>query len=148
MSVFKYSNYLPWCKIKKKTNNPFLRKIPNWQTDRPTGRQIDNGHFIGPSVWQESSKTVPIKNLKILKTVKALYWLTIELYWTDWQTSKGFILFFIETPVVWKDYFVIFTNSQLPNVMSCPKLMKPSEVPLAQWIRTIKTFECKKSCCY
>ena len=34
LSVFKYSNYLPWCKRSEKTNDPFMRKIPNWRTDR------------------------------------------------------------------------------------------------------------------
>ena len=34
LSVFKYSNYLPPCKKLEKTNEPFLRKILNWQCDR------------------------------------------------------------------------------------------------------------------
>ena len=33
LSVFKYSNYLPSCKKSEKTIEPFLRKMPNWQTD-------------------------------------------------------------------------------------------------------------------
>ena len=39
LSVFQYSNYLPLCKKSEHTNDPFLRKMPNWQTD--------NGDFIG-----------------------------------------------------------------------------------------------------
>ena len=46
LSVFKYSNYLPSCQKSQKTNEPFLRKIPNGQTNRGTG----NGDFIGPSI--------------------------------------------------------------------------------------------------
>ena len=38
-SVFKYSNYLPPCKKSGKTNDPFLRKMPNWPTNRQTHRQ-------------------------------------------------------------------------------------------------------------
>ena len=45
-SVFKYSYYLWWCKKWERTNNPFLRKLPNWRTD--------NNDFIGPSVGQGS----------------------------------------------------------------------------------------------
>ena len=39
LSVFKYSNYLPSCKKSETTNDPFLRKIQNWQTNRQTDRQ-------------------------------------------------------------------------------------------------------------
>ena len=41
LSVFKYSNFLSLCKKSEKTNDPFLRKMPNWQTNwhRQTGRQ-------------------------------------------------------------------------------------------------------------
>ena len=47
----------------EKTNEPFLKKIPNWKTDRRTngrqtdrraGRQTDNGDLVGPSVWRGS----------------------------------------------------------------------------------------------
>ena len=48
-------------KISEKTNDPFLKKMSNWQTDRQRDRQTDrqtdiqkdtqkNGDFIGPSV--------------------------------------------------------------------------------------------------
>ena len=49
LSVFKYSNYLPFQKSEK-TNEPFPRKMPNGRRDR----RIDNGDFIGPS--EEGSK--------------------------------------------------------------------------------------------
>ena len=34
LSVFKYSDYVPSCKESEKSNNPILRKMPNWWTDR------------------------------------------------------------------------------------------------------------------
>ena len=34
LSVFIYSDYLPSCQKSEKTTGPFLRKTPNWQTDR------------------------------------------------------------------------------------------------------------------
>ena len=34
LSVFKYSDCLPLCQKSEKTNEPFLRKTPNWWTDR------------------------------------------------------------------------------------------------------------------
>ena len=37
-------------KNQEKSNEPLLRKTPNWQTDR------DNGGFIGPSVRRGSKK--------------------------------------------------------------------------------------------
>ena len=40
LSVFKYSNHLRLRKNTEKTNDPFLRKISNWLTDRQT-----NGDF-------------------------------------------------------------------------------------------------------
>ena len=49
-SVFKYYNYLPSCKKSERTNEPFLRKMLNCQTDRQT-----NSDFIGPSVGQGSN---------------------------------------------------------------------------------------------
>ena len=51
LSVFKYSNYLPLCQKSEKTNEAFLRKIPNCWTDR----QTDNSDFLGPSVGQGSN---------------------------------------------------------------------------------------------
>ena len=36
LSDFRYSKYLPSCKKSEKTNKPFPRKIPNWQTVRQT----------------------------------------------------------------------------------------------------------------
>ena len=39
-SVFKYSNYLTICKKSEKTNDPFLKKMPNLQT-RQTNGQMD-----------------------------------------------------------------------------------------------------------
>ena len=53
-SVFKYYNYLPSCKKSERTNEPFLRKMLNCQTDRQTDRQT-NSDFIGPSVGQGSN---------------------------------------------------------------------------------------------
>ena len=39
LTVFTYSNYLPSCKKSEKTNEPSLRKMPNWRTDRqPDGQ--------------------------------------------------------------------------------------------------------------
>ena len=40
--VFKYSSYLPLGKKSEKTKDPFLRKMPNWRTDR----QTDGGPII------------------------------------------------------------------------------------------------------
>ena len=34
LSVYKYFNHLPSCEKSEKTNDPFLRKMPNWQTDK------------------------------------------------------------------------------------------------------------------
>ena len=39
LTVFTYSNYLPSCKKSEKTNEPSLRKMPNWRTDRQTDGQ-------------------------------------------------------------------------------------------------------------
>ena len=36
LSVVRYSNYLLLCQKSEKTNEPFLRKMPNWQMDRRT----------------------------------------------------------------------------------------------------------------
>ena len=55
---------LPLSKKSEKTKDLFLRKIPNWrtdrqmdgQTDRQTERQTDKGDFIGPSLGRESNK--------------------------------------------------------------------------------------------
>lgn len=41
-------------KNKNKNNGSFLKKIPNWLTDRQTGRQTGNGDFIAPSVVKGS----------------------------------------------------------------------------------------------
>ena len=46
VSVFKYSNDLPSCKISEK-NDQLLRKC---QTDRWTDRKADTSDFMGPSV--------------------------------------------------------------------------------------------------
>ena len=47
LSVFKYSFYLPWSKKSGKTNDPFLRKMPNWRTGRQKiGNFIGNEHSI------------------------------------------------------------------------------------------------------
>ena len=46
MSVFRYSNYLSLRQKLEKTMEQFLRKTPNWQTDR----QTDDGDFTRPSV--------------------------------------------------------------------------------------------------
>ena len=59
---YKYSNYLPSCKKSEKTNELFLRKMPNWQTDG----QTDNSYFIGPSVGWGSNKLKGIVNGKTL----------------------------------------------------------------------------------
>ena len=56
-SVFKYSNYLPPCKKSGKTNDPFLRKMPNW----PTNRRTDNGDFIGLFIERGSKKAIQTK---------------------------------------------------------------------------------------
>ena len=39
LAVFKYSNYLLWCKKFEKTNNPFLIKMPKLLMDRQTDKQ-------------------------------------------------------------------------------------------------------------
>ena len=46
LSVFRYSNYLSLRQKLEKTIQQFLRKTPNWCTDR----QTDNGDFTRPSV--------------------------------------------------------------------------------------------------
>ena len=60
--VFKYSNYLPSCKNPEKTNEPFLRKIPNWEMDGQTDRRIDNSDFIEPSEGWVSNLYGPPKD--------------------------------------------------------------------------------------
>ena len=40
--VFKYSSYLPLGKKSEKTKDPFLRKMPDWRTDRQTDRWGSN----------------------------------------------------------------------------------------------------------
>ena len=44
-------NYLLSCQKSEKTNEPFLRNMLRWQTDR----QTNNNDFIGPSVGWESN---------------------------------------------------------------------------------------------
>ena len=66
LSVFKYSNYLPSCKKSEKTNDPFLRKMLNWCTDRQAdtdGQTNDDsffflGNFIEPSVGRGSKNHI------------------------------------------------------------------------------------------
>ena len=41
LSVFKYYNHLPSCKKSEKNNNPFLRKILKWRTERQKDRETD-----------------------------------------------------------------------------------------------------------
>ena len=38
LSVFGYSSYLPLCQKSGKTNEPLLRNMLNWRTDRKTDR--------------------------------------------------------------------------------------------------------------
>ena len=45
MSVFRYSNYLSLCQKSEKTIEQFLRKTPNWWTDRQTDRATDKNDF-------------------------------------------------------------------------------------------------------
>ena len=40
LSFFKFSNYLPSRKTFDKTNEPFLRKMPNWRREGQTDRQM------------------------------------------------------------------------------------------------------------
>ena len=66
-SVIVYYNYLPLYKKSGKTNDPFLRKMPNWQTDGLldgwmdgwtdglTKKQTDNSNFIDSSVGKASN---------------------------------------------------------------------------------------------
>ena len=67
LSVFKCSSYVSSCQKSEKTIEKFLRKTPNWWTDR----QTDNSDFIRPSVGtflgiiclvntQSCSKTQPL----------------------------------------------------------------------------------------
>ena len=51
-SVFRNSNYLPSCQKSEKTIELFLRKTPNWQTDRQTK--------IWPSIVRGSNNTFSI----------------------------------------------------------------------------------------
>ena len=44
--VFKYSKYLPSFKKFKKSNDPFLRKIPSWHTDGQADRQTDRKRWF------------------------------------------------------------------------------------------------------
>ena len=60
LSVFRYSNYLTSCQKSEKTKKLFLRKMPNWWTDRQT--DVD---FIGPSLVQGSNNKIP-HDIKIL----------------------------------------------------------------------------------
>ena len=66
LSLFRYSNYLPLCQKSEKTNELFLRKMPNWRTDRQTDtqtdRKTDNSDFRGPSVGQGSNKCSSLTN--------------------------------------------------------------------------------------
>ena len=58
LSAFKYSNYLLSCQKSGKTDELFLRKIPNWRTDRQTDwlrdGQTYNGDFTGPYLGRGS----------------------------------------------------------------------------------------------
>ena len=67
LPVFKYSNYLTSCQKLEKTNELFLRKMPNWRTDRQTEGQTYNGDFIGPSVRQGSNKSRWYSNINKLR---------------------------------------------------------------------------------
>ena len=59
LSVFKYSYYLFSGQKSEKTNQPLLRKISNWRTDRQTDRQTngqtENSDFIGPFIGRGSN---------------------------------------------------------------------------------------------
>ena len=61
LSAFKHFNYLPMCLKHEKTNEPFLRKMPNWrkdgQMDRQTDRHTANSDFIVVSVERRSNYT-------------------------------------------------------------------------------------------
>ena len=46
LSVLRYSNYISLCQKLEKTIEEFLKKTPNWQTDR----QTDDGDFTRPYV--------------------------------------------------------------------------------------------------
>ena len=51
LPVFKYSNYLPWCKTSEKTNHPLLM---DRRRDSQPARQTENSEFIGLGVGQRS----------------------------------------------------------------------------------------------
>ena len=51
-AIFEIFQLSTTCKKSEKTNEPFLRKMPNWQADG----QLYNGDFKGPSVWRGSNK--------------------------------------------------------------------------------------------
>ena len=57
LSVFKYSNNLPLCQKLEKNNQPFLRKMANWRTDRWTDNQTERRGFIGSFVRRGSNKS-------------------------------------------------------------------------------------------
>ena len=46
LPVFMYSNYLPSWKKSEKTNDPFLSKTRNWQTDRQADKQADRQQWF------------------------------------------------------------------------------------------------------
>ena len=59
-SIFRYCNYHPSCEKSEKTNEPFLRKMPNWKTDRQMDRWMDRQATVilwdppwdgGPKNW-------------------------------------------------------------------------------------------------
>ena len=66
LSVFKYSNYLPSCKKKKKTEKnwwPIPEKNPEL-TNKLTDGQTDNGDFIRPPVGRAPKSYQPFTLVK------------------------------------------------------------------------------------
>ena len=58
LSVFKHSNYLPSCEKSEKDKKPFLRIMPNWQTDGRTDRRTDRQRWFYRTIhWTGVQKT-------------------------------------------------------------------------------------------
>ena len=141
-SVFKYSNYLPPCKKSGKTNDPFLRKMPNW----PTNRRTDNGDFIGLFIERGSKKAIQTKKYtqdKVHPFMTRKNWLwamqqiSKKLRFQKFQkrfaflvhncdlsasslTSlkfKSFYLIFNLTPILVSSIFIYFTKESTSKIL-------------------------------
>ena len=68
LSVFKYSNYLPSCRKSETTDDPFQRKMSNWQTYR---KHWFYRNFLRTGPMRHSTKWNHLKSLnKVIQSLR------------------------------------------------------------------------------